>query len=552
MNSLVGRAKTLPEGDVDHLRFGVVSCSNYEGGFFNAYGHLAQRNDLDAIVHLGDYIYEYGTGVYGLNLPDRINTPEYEILSLSDYRTRYSLYRLDPNLIRLHQQHTMISVWDDHESANDSYTDGAQNHQADEGSWEVRKAISKQVYFEWMPVADNTAQSIYRTFSYGNLCDLLMLDTRLEGRVEPPTNFDDPDVPVRTMISPTQMDWLTSNLKTSQARWKVVGNQVLFSTFNVGFAGGILDGSPDPTNIDSIRQVENAFIDNWESYPTQRNSIIDTIQQHQIDNVVIVTGDSHCSWAFDVTKEPVKYPLASQFYLPSANPFNPATGAGYTKATGAGSHAVEFATPSISSPNFDETFSATLANQLETYIGGPIPPFNLEYNPHLKYVDLDRHGYILLDIQPDTAQANFYYVPSQLLDSVAADFGQAAYTVDGQNRVLLNSTPSAPKSTQDIPTPVLPFGVVSGTTTPASFAWLGIAPNPVADIAYLQIAVNKPAQLAIAVYDLQGRRVQYQAPVLFREGMAQYRLDVSRLPAGTYTVSVEGDGKVVSRTVVVR
>ncbi|MEO0875860.1 MAG: alkaline phosphatase D family protein, partial [Bacteroidota bacterium] len=373
-NSLVGRAKTTPEGGVDHLRFGVASCSNYEGGYFNAYGALAERNDLDAVLHLGDYIYEYGPGVYGLNLPERVNEPGNEILSVSDYRTRYSLYRLDPDLIRLHQQHTVISVWDDHESANDSYVDGAENHQPDtEGSWEERRNISKQVYFEWMPMRDNADQSIYRTFSYGDLCDLIMLDTRLEGRVEPPANFDDVDEPVRTIISETQFDWLIDNLRNSEAQWKVLGNQVLFSTFNVGFAAGAFDGVPDPTNIDSVRVAENTFIDNWESYPTQRNAVIDSLRELGIDNTVIVTGDSHSSWAFDVTKEPVLYPRPEFLNIPQPNPYNSDSGEGYDPDNGDGSWAVEFGTPSISSPNFDEALGAALTAQYEFLMNNPVP-----------------------------------------------------------------------------------------------------------------------------------------------------------------------------------
>lgn len=543
--SLTGRAHTLPEGPTDHLRFGMVSCSNYEGGFFNAYAHLAARNDLAAVVHLGDYIYEYGINIYGSNLPGRTHQPEHELLSLTDYRTRYSLHRLDPDLIRLHQQHTFINVWDDHESANDSYTDGAQNHQPSEGDWEVRKATARQAYFEWMPIAGSPEQPIYRRFKYGDLCDLLMLDTRLEGRDAPPANFDDPDVPPRQMISPTQMDWLTQRLAAPDTRWKLVGNQVLFSTFNVGFGAGALDGNPDFTNIDSIRQVENAFIDNWESYPGQRNSIIDTLQHQAIDNVVIISGDSHCSWAFDVTKEAVKYPLASQLYLPTANPYQPATGEGYDKLTGAGSYAVEFGVPSVSSPNFDEIFPAELATILEGYLNAPIPPFNLEYNPHLKYVDLDRHGYVLLDVRPDTVQADYYYVPTQLMHSDSAYFGQAALTVNGQNHVQLSTLPSSPAAVQDVPTPELPWGVTTDAVTlpsDAAVLWLSAWPNPAKEVLYIQIALNQSQEVRITVADISGRIVLAPPKATLREGMAIYRMDTGALPAGQYVMTLAYPG----------
>lgn len=552
-NSLIGRAKTCPEGvAADQLKFAVVSCSNYEGGFFNAYRMIAERNDLDAVIHLGDYIYEYGAGAYGIPLPDRTNEPPYEIITLADYRTRYSLYRLDPDLIRLHQQHTVVSIWDDHESANDSYVDGADNHQANEGDWETRKAISKQVYFEWMPVRNNPTQQVYRRLSYGNLCDLILLDTRLEGRVQPPQNFDTPDVPARNMISPTQYAWLMDQLKQSDARWKVIGNQVLFSTFNVGFAGGAFDGTPDPFNLDSIRQAENIFIDNWESYPTQRNSIIDSLRTNDIDNVVIVTGDSHSSWAFDVTKQAVLYP-SGPLNLPQSNPYNAATGQGYTPATGAGSWAVEFATPSISSPNFDEAIGAALTNQFEGFLVNPIPPLGLVYNPHLKYVDLDRHGYFLLSLNTDRAQADYFYVPTVAADTFGEAFNKAAYTLDGQNRVLTGDTPAPPKAVQDVPTPEWPptFSV-STSQADNGVAVFSYYPNPASDMLFWQAGFSRRIEAALAIYDTNGRRLRDLFPMsVFEPGVYNAALPLGDLPNGTYWLRLEGKQVYAMKQIVV-
>jgi alkaline phosphatase D len=555
-NSLIGRAKTSPTGDaVNHLRFATVSCSNYEGGYFNAYRAVADRNDLDAVIHLGDYIYEYGTGVYGTPLPNRTNQPPVEILSLADYRTRYSLYRLDPDLIRLHQQHTMISIWDDHESANDSWKDGAQNHQPNEGSWNARKAVSKQVYFEWMPVRDNAEKTVYRKLSYGNLCDILMLDTRLEGRVEPPPHFDTPDDPVRTIISPTQYNWLINNLKQSKARWKIIGNQVLFSTLNVGFGAGIFDGSPDLTNIDSIRQAEDLFIDNWESYPTQRDGIIDSLRLRKLDNAVFITGDSHCSWAFDVTKQPALYPVAQFFNIPQANPYNPATGLGYTQATGAGSWAVEFGTPSVSSPNFDETVGSTNATRLEQLINTPLPLLNAVYNPHLKYVDLDRHGYFILDLKPEAAQANFYYMSTVRMDTVVESFGKAALTLNGQNRIQVSDTPSPEKSVKDLPAPLDPLKYSVGTKEDRSIATIfSCHPNPTQGELYLQIGLLRRTNIALNVYDLSGKKIRSALESgALEAGVYNLAVDLGGLPAGTYFVNLENAGGVLgSKKVVLR
>ncbi|MCX6139921.1 MAG: alkaline phosphatase D family protein, partial [Candidatus Kapabacteria bacterium] len=246
-HSLTGRTRTTKQSDVDHVRLAVVSCSNYPAGFFNAYGRIADRNDLDAILHLGDYIYEYDAdtasygGLTGKRL-GRSHEPDAELITLTDYRTRYSQYHLDPDLIRAHQQHPMIHIWDDHESANDSYTDGAENHQPNEGEWSVRKAISKRVCYEWLPTRENPENVLYRGFSFGSLVDLFMLDTRLDGRDKqvnnvgegaPQASKDSLNNPDRRIISAAQYSWLTDELKQSSSTWRLIGNQVMFSPIDV-------------------------------------------------------------------------------------------------------------------------------------------------------------------------------------------------------------------------------------------------------------------------------------------------------------------------------
>lgn len=545
-NSLVGRAKTVPTDGVENLKFAVASCSNYEGGFFNAYEMIAERNDLDAVIHLGDYIYEYGVGTYGIGLPDRVNEPADEILNLADYRTRYSLYRMDKDLIRLHQQHTFISIWDDHESANDSYVDGAENHQASEGSWEERKAVSKQVYFEWMPIRDNADNSIYRNFKYGELCDLFMIDTRLEGRVEPPANFDDPDDPARNIISQTQYDWLTNGLQQSEAKWKVIGNQVLFSTFNVGFAAA------DPTNIDSIRATENLFIDNWESYPTQRNNLIDFFKNENMDNVVIVTGDSHTSWAFDVTKEAVLYPVPAFLNVPQPNPFDASTQEGYDPTTGDGSWAVEFGCPSIASPNFDEAIGAAATAQFELIINNPIPGLG-NYNPHLKLVDLDRHGYFILDLTAEKAQSDFFYVPTLAVDTTGEEFGGAALSLDGDNHLQISPTPSPPKAEQDIPTPLEPNQILSDVEEEKLATIFSLYPNPSDDIIYLQVGFQESDQVFLALFNQEGKIIRKEKPISVRAGVYNFTFELNDVPPGNYILSVIGEkGNLQSRKIIVQ
>lgn len=543
--SLVGRAKTIPSGNIGNLKFAIVSCSNYEGGYFNAYEKIAERNDLDAVIHLGDYIYEYGQGTYGLNLPGRNNEPNTEILTLSDYRTRYSLYRLDRDLIRLHQQHTFINIWDDHESANDSWEAGAENHQSNEGSWQVRKDISKRVYFEWMPLKNNSTNSIYRKISYGNLCDILMLDTRLEGRQEPPANFDDPD-PVgnpRRIISPTQESWLISNLKSSTASWKLIGNQVLYSIFNVGFAGGYSDGVPDPTNIDSIRAAENLFIDNWESYPTQRKRILDTIRLADVDNVVFLTGDSHCSWAFDIPEKPVNYPNPLTLNIPTPNPYNLTTKEGYNQVTQEGSWAVEYATPSISSPNFDEAVGAAVTAQFEVTMNTPVVPLGgAVYNPHCRYVDLDRHGFFILDVKPDSIHADYYYVSRIDTNVATLQTGNAYKTLKDTNEVHTAAAPAPPKATQDIPTPLNPQPGTSIKNVKSSAVVFSVYPNPANEELYIQLGLQENTEMEITISDIEGRKVASLVPLkTFTKGLYNLRLSLDAVNvSGNYFLQFRG------------
>ena len=186
--SPVGQTRTLPLGDVDSFRLGIASCSNYPQGYFNAYADMAQT-ELDVVLHLGDYIYEYEEGEYAdpvaLKSLQRNVQPEHEIVSIEDYRMRYGLYRTDPDLQAVHARHPFICVWDDHELANDTWISGAENHDAQQGDFSKRAAAARQAYHEWMPIRTSPAGDqgpIFRNFAIGNLADLIMLDTRHHGR----------------------------------------------------------------------------------------------------------------------------------------------------------------------------------------------------------------------------------------------------------------------------------------------------------------------------------------------------------------------------------
>jgi alkaline phosphatase D len=401
--SPVGRTRTAPEGDVSQLRFGVCSCSSYAHGYFHAYRGLAERNDLDAIIHLGDYIYEYGTGQYG-NI--REYEPANEILSLADYRTRYAQYRRDENLAEMHRQHPIIAVWDDHEVADNSYRNGASNHQENEGDYTARKAVAYQAYVEWLPIREQEIGKIWRSFSYGNLLDLLMLDTRIWGRDEEAARgdieaFNEPD---RQLLGADQEAWLADKLGNSTARWKVLGQQVMVGNYK-GFGALDADGGGDILNPDQ-----------WDGYRAARYRLFDSIESTDAGSVVILTGDIHSSWAHNIARDPNNEES-------------------YNADTFAGSIAVEYVVPAISSPGFPAVVSEALVTTA------------MDYNPTLQWAQLSNRGYVVLDITQDRVQgAWFHYEDVVNPDSTAFPelFAAAWATEYGTGFLVEDSAAAAP------------------------------------------------------------------------------------------------------------
>lgn len=559
--SMIGRTKTGPSvlaaNLTDILKFAVVSCTNYEGGYFSSYGRIAERNDLNAVLFLGDYIYEYAAGQYGnpqFNDPTRKNQPNKEIVSKSDYRTRYSLYRLDKNLQKAHQQHPFICIWDDHESANNSYEDGAQNHQpANEGDWQTRKNAAREAYYEWIPIRGQAnISTLYRRFSYGNLLDLMMLDTRLEGRQQPPANFDDVDFIAnpRRIMSTTQFNWLVDNLKNSAARWKMIGNQVIFSDINVGFVAS------NPRDITAIRPFENGFNDFWKGYPIQRNALIDSLKVLKINNTVFVSGDSHASWSFDVTKRPVNYPSASTNYIPKEIPYNATTGEGYNPLTGEGSYAVEFCGPSVTSQNFDEILGATLANSFNQVINKPISTLeNANYNPHLKYADLSNHGYMVVDVRADSTQVDYFFVPNIFTNSTTERWARGVVTRNASNRISNDNVvaQAGRKPVQDVPAPN-PFVITTSTPDVSEAVIFSVYPNPTTNNIYVNYGLNKSALVSINITNVEGKIVKILSPTQ-KQVAGIYDLNnyfVGDLNTGVYFLNIKTEGFNVARKIVIQ
>ena len=444
--SLTGRTKTAPAGAAERLRFAVVSCSNYQGGFFNAYARIAERNDLDAVIHTGDYLYEYGNGADrygpagGETATPRDHQPATEMVTLAEYRTRHAWYRLDPDLRRLHQLYPFIVTWDDHESTDNSWRDGANNHNPDapdapneQGSaWPVRKAAAQQAYAEWLPLRADDPARIWRAIPYGDLAEIIVLDTRLERDIQvgttgvtlPTNEIDNPD---RILVSAAQREFLFDRLRTTTARWKVVAQQVIVAQWN---AGGLPDLSPLAGQADFpqfLRDGGNALNpDQWDGYTAERQRLFDHLTTHGIDDVVVLTGDVHTSWANDLT----------------ADPYNPSA---YNPVTGEGAVAVEFVTPSVTSANFESLGPAAVAAAENGTRAD---------NPHVKFVDFDDHGYFILDLDAARAQADWYFVDTVLAPSAGQRLGASWKADTGANR-LSQAASAAPEAA---PAPATPAG----------------------------------------------------------------------------------------------
>jgi alkaline phosphatase D len=381
--SPTGRTRTLPSA-ADRIRLAVVSCSNYPYGFFNVYGRVAARPELDAVLHLGDYTYEFENGRYGDGAAlNRLPAPLGETITLADYRERYAIYRTDPDLQEAHRQHPFITVWDDHELANNAWRDGAQNHQpASEGDWAARRTAAYRAYLEWMPVREQSGASplLYRSFRFGSLADLIMLDTRaIRDEQVAPDNIAGLADPKRTILGAAQEQWCFGELRTSQRRgasWRLLGQQVLFARMT-------------PLG----RQVRNA--DTWDGYQAARERVLDVIAGDRIDNVVVLTGDVHSSWAMDVPRSPWD---------------------DYRAQTGERSLAVEFSTPAISSPPpFSDGQGRERAAALKVML------------PHLKFMDGEHRGYVLLDVTADRVRTDYMFVPT--VTSRSSDETRAAALV---------------------------------------------------------------------------------------------------------------------------
>lgn len=423
--SPVGRTRTLPvAGQLPHVRIAVASCSNHAAGLFNAYRRIAERTDLDLVLHLGDYLYEYGSGQYGSLRPTE---PDHEIVTLTDYRTRHAQYKRDADLQELHRQHPVVPIWDDHETANDAWKAGAENHDpATEGPWAARRQAALQAYYEWMPVREPAERTqAQRSFRLGSLAEITMLETRLGARSKQlPARVPVPGIgqgftasgpfldPARTLLGAAQEAWLDQTLRASPARWKLIGQGTMLAQLKAlgrpNAEGGGLFVNPDQ----------------WDGYPPARERLFDSLEAAG-GNVVVLTGDIHSAWANDLTRDP-------------NNP-DPAAG-GYDPGTGAGALGVEFVATSITSPSLVADPDGALVRLVR------------EQNPHVRHVNLNDRGYLLLDIDAERIVGEFWRIDSVAAPS-AVQVLDAAWEVRHGTNHLVPSAQTPPKPSPPAPAP---------------------------------------------------------------------------------------------------
>jgi alkaline phosphatase D len=419
-HSPIGRTRTLPVGSVERLRFAVASCSNYPQGYFNAYARIAERHDLDFVLHLGDYIYEYELGYYSNPALAGIRdvVPATEVVTLTDYRLRHALYKSDPDLQEVHRQHPFICAWDDHEFANDTYAGGAENHNREkgEGDWRVRERSAIRAYQEYMPIRSRSLDDAktYRSFKFGSLADIVMLDTRFHGRtkqieVEQGTELraDDRDLlnPNRTLLGFDQERWLKRELSASKQRgaaWRLLGQQVMMAQLSL-------------TKGETLRNA-----DQWDGYAPARDRLFNHLLQQRIDNTVVLSADIHSSWCNDLTARPW-----------DEGAYNPSTGKG---AVG-----VEFIAPAVSSPG-------PIRDPVDAVNRAKTLPTN---SPHIKYVEFLQRGYVLMDVTRKQTQGEIYHVPTverrERGESLAATF----VTELGRSCLQRAASATAPRTATD-------------------------------------------------------------------------------------------------------
>jgi alkaline phosphatase D len=446
--SAVGTTRTLPAAGASSVKLAVFSCALYPQGFFNVYADAARSGALYAL-HLGDYLYEYGAGPAQFGNQDaaalgRVVVPACDLVSLADYRQRYAQYRSDADLQALHARMPWIALWDDHEFADNAYTDGALNHQpATQGDWQTRKLAAARAWHEWMPVRTPDPANllkIYRRFDFGSLLTLHLVDSRIEGRDRQYNSFGDSDGGLgrylagllqsngvlrdasRRKISAEQQAWLASGLGASTAAWQILGNQDIMARLWVPasvlrkLAAAQLQ--PSAAALEEVASATQEFLqaratrastgsgglslaqralldpvlnprlpynlDAWDGYPASRDSLLTAVKNLN-QKLVVLSGDSHNAWFSRLTT------LAGERV------------------------GVEFAGSSVTSPGLESAGLGALAasidgSALAAQLGPSVVGAGLGLVDDTAYAQTTRRGYLLMTVTAASVRGDYVFV----------------------------------------------------------------------------------------------------------------------------------------------
>jgi alkaline phosphatase D len=416
-----GRTRTLPE-EATSLRFAQVSCAKYNAGHFNAYARIAERDDIAFLLHLGDWIYEASqtppasqTASKDIGRPF---DPLHECRTLEDYRTRYAQYRRDPDVQAVSAAHPIISTVDDHEFADGAWRDGASEHKPErDGPWGARKAAAFQAREEWLPVRrpemarpDRT----YRSIPIGGLAELFMLDTRtMRDEPSPPPRMSQKG---RTNLGAEQKAWLFDALRACGARWRLIGNpSVMARTWN--------DNLPDSVRaaLVKVKLIDTdgtgPDYDQWDGYPVERREVLDVISKLPESNVVVLSGDVHVGLAAELAETPSEPPVA-----------------------------VEFVNTSLTSQNLDDKMGwglRTTSLDVEKAL--------LAGMPHIQYVDLDSHGYSVVDVNRVRVRCEWWTVEALETRAPGESMSAAMWVRHGTPRLIADGA-TEPRAIKPAPT----------------------------------------------------------------------------------------------------
>lgn len=408
--SPTGRTKTLPADDVSHIRFAQASCAKFNAGFFNAYARIAERDDLDFLLHLGDYIYE------AANIPPAGQTPGadigrpfdplHECKTLGDYRARYAQYHRDPDVQAMHAALPIIATVDDHEFADGAWRGGADVHdEAVDGPWIERVRTALRVRWEWLPIRHpdpNDSLRVYRSLHFGKLADLFLINTRTHrDQPVPAPEMNDPN---RTELGLEQREWLFKKFDNSTAKWRILANpSILGTTWKKNLPESVKPALLKTKLINS--SGDGPDFDQWDGYPAERDMLFHKMRDHALGNFIVLSGDIHVCLAqelrvnaFDETEEPV---------------------------------AVECINTSLTSQNFDDKMKWEARTK-----SIPFEQEMMREFPHMKYIDLDSHGYNIVDVTPEHIQIEWWLVDTVLNRTKNESLGARWKVESGKSRLI--------------------------------------------------------------------------------------------------------------------